>query len=224
MKNSLKDMGEGIGGACLMAAAIITPFLRFRRLTWGATKEEVKEVLPGDDLILAPKWQYTNSITIHAAPEDVWPWLVQIGQGRGGFYSYQALENLVGCKIYNADKITPEFQQLQAGDTMYLASQVPFPVVLVEPGHTIVLYFDSRKGIPQKPGTRPMSPFASSWLFFLKNTGDKTTRLISRFRIGYIPSAGNNIAYGYLTEAIATTMQKKMLKGIKQRAESAARL
>jgi hypothetical protein len=220
MKNSLKDMGEGIGGACLMAAAIITPFLRFRRLTWGATKEEVSAVLPGDDLIPTLKWQYTNSITIHAAPEDVWPWLVQIGQGRGGFYSYQALENLVGCKIYNADKILSEFQQLKAGDTMYLAPQVPFPVVLVESGRTIVLYFDSRTGIPQKPGTRSMSPFASSWLFYLENTDDKTARLISRFRISYNPSMGNNIAYGYLTEAIATTMQKKMLQGIRQRAES----
>ena len=108
MNKKLTNIREGISGSFLMAIALITPFLRSRRTQWGATEEEVKGSLPGDEIIANPKWQYTQAITIAVPAEKVWPWLVQIGQGRGGFYSYQALENLVGCNIHNADRIILE--------------------------------------------------------------------------------------------------------------------
>jgi hypothetical protein len=83
----LKDVAEGIAGAALIAVAFITPFLRPWRARWGATEAEVKKKLPGDELLPHPKWGYTHAVTIKASAAEVWPWLVQMGQGRGGFYS-----------------------------------------------------------------------------------------------------------------------------------------
>jgi hypothetical protein len=102
MSTKLQRLGQGISGASLMAFAFVTPFLRRHRTSWGATRKEASETLPGDELTTEPKWQYTQSITVQAPAEQVWLWLVQIGQGRGGFYSYEILENMVGCGIRNA--------------------------------------------------------------------------------------------------------------------------
>ncbi len=89
---------EGIEGALLIGANLILwPLLRSWRLGWGATDEELKWALVGDELVPQPKWSYTQAITIRASAEQAWPWLVQMGQGRGGFYSYEWLENLIGC-------------------------------------------------------------------------------------------------------------------------------
>jgi len=174
----------------------------------------------GDDIIPNPKWQYTQATTIAVPPHKVWPWLVQIGQGRGGFYSYQALENLVGCNIRNTDMIIPECQQLKAGDNVLLHPKVPYPVALVEPGRAIVLYVDTRKTTALTvPGSRPVDYFESTWLFFIKAVGGNSTRLISRFRIDYSLSVRNKISYGYFAESISSTMQQQMLRGIKKRAE-----
>jgi hypothetical protein len=138
--SSMRNAGEGIVGAAAIAFALVTPFLRSRRTRWGATDAEVNGSLPGDDIIAHPKWQYTQAITIGVAAEKVWPWLVQMGQRRGGFYSYQSLENLVGCDIHNANIIIPEFQHLEAGNNILLHPKVPFPVALVESGRAIVLH------------------------------------------------------------------------------------
>lgn len=220
--SSIRNAGEGIVGAAAIAFALVTPFLRARRIKWGATEKEVNRSLPGDDIIAKPKWQYTQAITITATAEKVWPWLVQLGQGRGGFYSYQSLENLVGCDIHNADRIIPEFQHLEAGENILLHPKVPFPVALVEPGRAIVLHYDTRTGLEPIPGTKTVDYFESTWLFFLDTEDDKTTRLISRFRIDYNRSMRNRVSYGYFVEPISTTMQQKMLLGIKKRGESAA--
>ena len=98
---------EDIGGAARIGFAFVTPFLRWRRTRWGAEASELSAKLPGDEIIPEPKWQYTHGITISAPVRRIWPWLVQIGQGRGGFYSYQGLENLVGCKIKNIVVTSP---------------------------------------------------------------------------------------------------------------------
>jgi hypothetical protein len=219
MNKKLTNVGEGIAGAFLMAIALITPFLRSWRTKWGATEKEVNGSLPGDDIIAHPKWQYTQAITIGVSAQKVWPWLVQIGQGRGGFYSYQALENLVGCNIHNADRIIPEFQRLEAGDNVLLHPKVPFPVALVEPGRAIVLHYDTRTGLTPIPGTKPIDYFESTWLFFLNAGEGNSTRLISRFRIDYSLSIRNKISYGYFVEPVSSTMQQQMLRGIKKRAE-----
>src|SRR5512136_466510 len=126
----IREVVEGIEGAVLIGLNLaLGPVLRRGRIRWGATGDEVRQALPGDELVLHPKWSYTNAITVRATAAEVWPWLAQMGQGRGGFYSYEFLENLVGCGIHNADRILPEFQNLQVGDGDKLAAKMPgFPV------------------------------------------------------------------------------------------------
>ena len=109
-----------IAGAALAAAgagtlAAYALAVRPWHVRWGATDEEVNERLPGDELVRHPNVEATHAVTIKAPAEEVWPWLVQIGQDKGGFYSYSWLENLAGCRLRNADRIVPEFQRLKVG-------------------------------------------------------------------------------------------------------------
>lgn len=122
-------------GAGLYALAV-----RPWHLRWGATDEELETLFPGqqedpDETVTA-----THAVTIHAPIQEVWGWLVQIGQDRGGFYSYQWLENLMGCGLRNADRIVPEWQDLQVGDSVRLHPKAaPLPVTHVEPGRALIL-------------------------------------------------------------------------------------
>jgi hypothetical protein len=108
-------------------------------MNWGATDEEVRKRLPGDDLVLHPMLESTRALTIRAPAEEVWRWLVQLGQDRGGFYSYDRLENLAGADIHNVDRIVPQMQHLKVGDFVPMAPVqwgVPmggFTVVSIEP-------------------------------------------------------------------------------------------
>jgi hypothetical protein len=224
---TFKDVAEGIEGAFLIGVHLVPgPLLRPWRTKWGATDDEIRRTLPGDELVPKPKWSYTQAITIRASATEVWPWLVQIGQGRGGFYSYEWLENLVGCDIHNADRILTEFQNLQVGDGVRLAPQMPgFPVAIIEPGQAIVLRGDTRLGSMPVPTSNASGDyFATTWGFYLDERGDSTTRLIARFRSDYNDTWRNRLMYGPpLVEPISCVMQHKMLLGIQQRAEIALR-
>jgi hypothetical protein len=220
---SVGDGLEAVAGAVYMAAAMmLRPLFLPRLRRWGATDQEVGRSLPGDDLVPQSRAGYTQAITVRAPVVAVWPWLLQIGQGRGGFYSYQALENLVGCDIHNADRILPEFQEFGAGDGVRLHPKVPaIPVELLEPEKTLLLY--SSEAIGQKPdqAAEKAEYFATTWLFQVEGLADGGTRLISRYRLGYMPRFGNDLAYRGFVEPIAAVMQRKMLLGIKARAEAA---
>lgn len=215
---------EGMGGATLIGVHLVLgPLLRPWRIKWGATDDEIRRTLPGDELVSRPKWAYTQAVTVRASAAEVWPWLAQIGQGRGGFYSYEGLENLVGCDIHNADRIMPEFQNLKAGDGIKLAPQMPgFPVALVEPGRALVLRADTRTGGSPVPASKkPGDYFATTWAFYLEQRDDGATRLLARFRSDYNDTFANSMMYGPpLVEPISCVMQRKMLLGIKQRAEA----
>jgi hypothetical protein len=106
------------------AAAAYLLAVRSQQLRWGATGEERAATLAGDDLMANPDLTATRAITVHAAADQVWPWIAQLGQGRGGFYSYDALENLVGCNIHSADQIVPEWQAINVGDQVKLHPEV----------------------------------------------------------------------------------------------------
>jgi hypothetical protein len=206
----LKNIVEGIQGAAFIVFALVTPFLRPWRARWGATDAEVKKKLPGDELMPHPKWGYTHAVTIKAPVAEVWPWIVQMGQGRAGFYSYEFLENLVGCDIHNADRIIPEFQHLQVGESIKLHPKAPVPVAIVEPSHALVLHYEAA--------------FSSNWMWVLEKVDEKTTRLISRWSGDYGPGLKNRLSYGpCFMEPIEFNMSRKMLLGIKQRAEALAR-
>jgi len=225
-KFNLKDIGEGIVGAFLIAVAFLTPFVRPRRNRWGLTDAEAKRSLPGDELVPQPKYQWTHAVAIRASAAEIWPWLAQMGQGRGGFYSYEWLENLVGCGIHNADSIIPEFQHLAVGDNVRLHPTGPaLTVAVLEPGWALVLNrrVDTQTGNPfERTDKMPKEYVNGNWAFYLVELGDGTTRLISRSRNDYNPSLGHRLVYGpFFTEPICFVMDRKMLLGIKQRAEAA---
>jgi len=224
---SLQDIFEGVGGAFLILSALLTPFLRHWRCRWGATDEEVQRTLPGDDLVPNPKWRWTHAITIGAPPERVWPWIVQMGQGRGGFYSYEALEDLVGCRIHNADRIVPEWQDLKVGDAVKLHPRVPgLPVAILDPDRSLVLNgrMDMRTGKGfDLSAAYPERYMNMVWMWYLEPSGPEATRLLSRFGTDYNPIFANRLFYGMLfVEPIGFTMSRKMLLGIKRRAEAVA--
>lgn len=189
------------GAAALAAYAF---FIRPWHLRWGATDAEIKMPLPGDEIVEHPKLNATHAITIQASVKDVWPWLVQMGQDRGGFYSYAWLENLVGCHMQNADQIIPEWQELKVGDEVWLHPEAPpLRVLTIEPERVIVL--------------------EKCWTFFLRPIDEHTTRLIIRGRGEFNPDLKNAllnfILWRGVFEPAHFIMERKMMLGIKQRAE-----
>jgi hypothetical protein len=191
---------------------------------WGAEQAELQVFWPGDDLIPRPQINATHAIIIQAPPERVWPWLVQIGQGRGGFYSYEQIENAMGLRMENADRILPEWQNLQVGDAVPLAPDgaMDVPVVILEPQAALVLHSDSRLPSPSGKGGPTLPPgqfLAVSWGFYLDALDGGATRLVERFRLDYTLTAANELMYKLFLEPGAFVMERKMLMGIKQRAE-----
>ena len=207
--NRIITICEGIEGTFLIAFILLTPFLRSRHSRWGATDAEIQQSLPGDDLVPNSRGGYTHAITVRASTAAVWPWLAQIGQGRGGFYSYELLENMAGCQIHNADRILSKFQQLEIGDMIGMHPKMgnPYKVNSIEPGRALVLLLREKTQI-------------GSWAFFLEELDANTSRLISRSRNDYSRSLGNTLAFAILGP-ISIVMDRKMLLGIKKRAEGA---
>lgn len=95
------------GTLILLTLVLYVLVARPRINHWGATDQEHQATWPGDQLVAQPNFVWTNAITIHAPAAQVWPWLVQLGQGRGGLYSYDWLENLIGCDVHSTDRILP---------------------------------------------------------------------------------------------------------------------
>lgn len=199
----------------VMAGATAAGFLLARRwqLRWGATAQELAGPLPGDELIAPPDLAATRALTIRAPADRVWPWVAQLGQARGGFYSYDFLENLVGCDIHSADRVVPEWQAIKAGDEVRLHPDVALKVAAVDPGRSLVL----RGGVPA--GDVP-PPFDFTWAFALQPGPDGTTRLIVRERYAYIRPWARFMVEP--VEVIDFVMTQKMLRGIRSRAERAA--
>jgi hypothetical protein len=189
--------------------AALALFGRSRLLRWGATDEEIAAAQPGDDLIGDANVTATRAITIRRSPDVVWPWIAQLGQGRGGFYSYDFLENLVGCDIHSADRVVSEWQHVEVGDEVRLAPTAGLKVAIFEPGRALVLQ-----------GSLPIArtpPFDSTWAFVLCEQPDGTTRLLSRERYGYRRWWAPLVVEP--TQALSFVMSRKMLLGIRDRAE-----
>jgi hypothetical protein len=195
------------------ATAIYHPMLVPWMTTWGASAEEARMPLPGDELVPSPTFQSTRAVTIMAPPQRIWPWLVQIGQDRGGFYSYDWLENLVGANIHNADQIVPEWQHRVRGD--FVPSLRPD-------------YAGGR--------VRDIAGWRIGWLepdrgfaligwgaFVLVPVDRDRTRLIVRTRSAAVPGAFfSRFADIMLGRPIHFVMERRMLLGIKERVEGTA--
>lgn len=204
-----------VGGFTTLYLMVIRPW----HLKWGATADEVDRLLPGDDLIPNAKINATHAITIDAPIDRVWPWIAQIGQGRGGFYSYEAIENAMGLDIHNADRILPGFQQPRVGESMPFAEGFSVPYAIVDAPCTLVVHGDTRTGSVTMPGLRPGDYAAMLWGWHLAALDDHTTRLVERWQADYGPGLMNTVMYRLFMEPGAFIMERKMLLGIKQRAE-----
>ena len=207
-------------GAAGLGAYVL--FFRPWQRRWGATDEEVQRTLPGDELVPHADIVETRVVTVKATPAAIWPWLVQIGQGRAGYYSYERLENLAGLKMKNAEGINPDWQPLQVGDILPAEpGGKGFKVLALEPERALVL--GGREGDTGVfEGFTQMFP-AFSWAFVLDPLDSECTRLISRWRSLSRPSFWNRFT-GIFFEPIDFLMTRRMLLGIKKRAEKTGEL
>lgn len=209
-----------VGGTQVLAATVTAPVGRRRYNRWGATDAEVAAGMPGDELVTDPVLGYTRAITIAAAPQQVWPWLVQMGQGRGGLYSFDGLENLVGCRIHSVDRVVPELQRLAIGDLVRLgpAGYPCFRVHQVTDGSSLVLVGADPR--PPHTAATPDSPAGiATWQWQLTPTPDgQGTRLVTRQRLSYPRTAAMGVMW-HLVEPVGFVMERRMLRRIKDLAE-----
>jgi hypothetical protein len=204
----------GVVALGVIYAFVIRPW----HLRWGSTTDEVQRSLPGDDLVPNPKFVWNQAITINASAAEVWPWLVQIGNQRAGWYSWDGLHRLMGIAgcvdddRRSADRIIPELQNLEVGDVIRMASPdspipPPLKVVSIEPTRALLTQVDNENPV--------------SWVWFLDPIDADTTRLITRYRQDWEPGLmGLTIWIG--DELGSLVMTPKTLSGIKQRAEALA--
>lgn len=185
---------------------------------WGATAEEAAAVLPGDQLVPEPAEQTTLAVSVDAPAEEIWAWLVQIGLGRGGMYSYDWLENLIGLDIHTTDEIREEWQDLTVGDRIVVVPEgygpmpagYAFRVAQVDPPRALVLR--------QAP---PEHPWNGVWSFHVVPAGEGRCRLLARSRTEVGPRLGLRIATR-VGEPVTLVMTRRMLHGIRQRSERRA--
>jgi hypothetical protein len=214
--------------AAVVAAGAVVGYMRARQrfTTWGADGREPYERLPGDDLLTESSMITTRAITIDAPPGAVWPWLVQMGQGRGGFYSYDWLEDLFGLDIRNAERIEPEWQELAVGDQLRAAPasagpEAGFTVVAIDPGRALV----TAVGDPAVVGPQAAAgalPDGATWAFVLEPVGEQQTRLLVRLRTRFPLPAVASWIVERLLEPVHFVMERKQLLGIRDRAEREA--
>ncbi|WP_280241130.1 SRPBCC family protein [Nocardia abscessus] len=183
--------------------------LRTKWLTWGASGEEIARVMPGDDALVDADIVSTRAVTIYAGADAIWPWLVQLGPGRGGAYTYDWVENMLGLDMHSADHVLPQFQNLQVGDSFPLGKSGPrMRVAVLEPEHNLVFASEDGRWV---------------WAFGLYPMG-AATRLVSRNRIALTgASAFTRVFTVVVMEPGSLVMERKMLRGIKQRAERLGR-
>ncbi|WP_222612652.1 SRPBCC family protein [Arthrobacter sp. PM3] len=211
--------------AAAAAGAVYVLAVRPRILRWGASTQEAAGPLPGDEMVTAPRMQSTRAVTIAAPVADVWPWLVQLGAGRGGLYSYDWLENAAGLDIHSADRIIPELQQLRVGDVVPLTPDVGLAVRVLQPGEVLAMggTIDARAGGMAPDGVISTGPRVEvGWTFVLRPAGAHATRLVSRTRYDYSPLAAG-LVLRPLLEPVQFVMERRMLLGIRARAERSAR-
>lgn len=206
MKKLFKIIGIFLGLLALFVVAIIllTPWMDRK----GATMQEQTASLPGDDLIANPVRTANRAVTVRATPQQIYPWIIQTGADKAGFYSYTWLENLVGCKMAKDEQIRAEWQNLQVGDQMKMCDSEPSPppyeVALLVPDSAVVF------------GHQDQGQWVDLWSFVLIPQPDGSTRLIARTQ--------TNMTGGFweVIRPISFMMEQKMLATIKQLAESSA--
>jgi hypothetical protein len=177
---------------------IFTPWMD----RWGTTAIERTAGFPGDDLVKTPARMVNRGVTINAAPDKIYPWILQIGADKSGMYSYTWLENLVGCKMAKDEVIRPEWQNLKEGDLMKMCAgdfaPPPYIVAQVIPNQAVVF------------GHKENDQWVELWAFVLVPQADGSTRLISRTRTNMIGG------FWEVIRPITFIMEQKMLTTLKE--------
>lgn len=238
----MRMRGVLIGAAIGTAVGITASRLARWKRTWGVAPDEASKPLPGDDIVTGAIGGETRGITIEARVEDVWPWLLQMGYGRGGWYSYDQLDQ----RGTSATTIVDAWQSLAVGDIVPTHPGGGFEVARIEPRRALVLRTDTALVTAQAEAAKanadtlePSTPglaasgamlsgtpqqFAASWAFVLEPIGPNRTRLIERFRIWYgASSPGSRFAMPFIGFGVFVMMQKQMIS-IRERAERLARM
>jgi hypothetical protein len=175
---------------------LIRPWLQ----RWGSTADERASFYPGDETSgPRPLSRTTRAVTVNAPAEHVWQWIAQIGQERGGFYSYDFLENLAGCHLRSADQIHPEWQQVKPGDPIGMTPELSTEVEAVQPGHALVI---------KHWGSYVVEPL-----------DERRCRVIAR---SHVDRSLGALPYLLFIELPHGIMERRMLLGVKERAEHAA--
>ncbi len=210
---ALAKFGKVLGAFLLFLALAVCVFLIFVQpwdRQWGAKGAEVDRSMPGDDLVDRPNHVTTRAITIKAPPEDVWPWLIQMGYHRGGLYSYDTLDRLAGIlDAPSADRIKPELQSLAPGDVIPMGYGPGWPVASVEKEHSLVLDIKAK-------GSHV------SWSFDLRPLDPGSTRLVLRVR-SQIKTSALTAPLVSVLDVAEFPMVERMLTGIRNRAEGTPR-
>ena len=174
---------------------------------WGTTDEDLTRVMAGDAVIASPTHSATHAVTVEALPEDVWPWLVQMGSDRGGLYSYDWLDRLFGILDRpSATRIVPEFQHLAVGDKVHLGPREELTVITCDTGRALVLGYNAHG-------------FEWVWQFGLYPLEGNRTRLVTRGTERFTSSVSTWL-FMRVMEPAAFIMTRRMLLGLKQRAEA----
>jgi hypothetical protein len=200
-------LAAGVAGGAALSVYLFA--LRPRNLRWGATDAEVKGAMAGDDLVRNPIHVTTRAVTIRAERSDVWPWLVQMGCGRGGMYSYDFVDRVMGILDRQSTwQIMPEHQQLEAGDVIPMGSGPSWPVAALEPCRFMVLHI-------QEPGVHV------TWSYLLEESGWRRSRLVLRVRT-WLEITPQIVPLLVLLDPGEFLMVRKHLLGVKARAEALA--
>jgi hypothetical protein len=209
----------GAGGVTLgLAVLAVTRWFGPWHRRWGATDEEFRMTLPGDELVAEPQERCTRAVTIDAPPETVWPWVIQLGADRGGFYSYDRLENLFGLGIHSAERIVAEWQHREVGDLVAAISTGTGGWYVAEVRHDEALVLqlaDVQAGRPVRRDDPHGWEFV--WTFALLERPDGTTRLLVR-EVTSIPGRWQRVAMAPIGP-VSFVMTRRMLLGIRERAE-----
>jgi hypothetical protein len=198
-----------LAGLAVLAVLIIVALMPWMD-RWGATQDEMAASFPGDELVLASHVVYNRAVTVNATPAEIFPWLVQMGAERGGMYSYSWFEtNILRCELINADRIHEEWQGLKVGDKVKMCpgdwGPPAYEVALLDPNQAVVI------------GHQENGNWSDVWQFNLVLQTDGTTHLIARGRDRKSGGIWDVIRPGQFI------MERGMLLGIKERAESLAK-
>jgi hypothetical protein len=206
MKKFLRTIGTlaGLGFLAVLILFALLPWMDKR----GARDDEIAASFPGDELVLSPRLLYTRAVTVNAAPEQIYPWIVQLGADKGGMYSYTWIEALIQCPQTNADRIHDEWQDLKVGDKVLMCPDPNAPpayeVAKIEPNRAIIM------------GHQTNGTWTDVWQFILVPQDDGTTRFVVRSR---------SSLEGWFWDAIRPgefIMMSRMMLTIKERAEGMA--